>query len=86
MTGLHRVPRPDGAAAALDVLTPQELQIARVVADGMNNVEAAAVLYLSRKTIEAHLTRVYRKLGMRSRSDLVRLFPGAGISPGPELA
>jgi DNA-binding CsgD family transcriptional regulator len=73
-TGLHRPPRPADQAVSLDALTPQELQIARVVAEGLNNVEAAAVLYLSRKTIEAHLTRVYRKLGLRSRTDLARVF------------
>jgi DNA-binding CsgD family transcriptional regulator len=43
------------------------------VAEGLNNAEAAAALYLSRKTVEAHLTRIYRKLGVRSRTDLVRL-------------
>jgi DNA-binding CsgD family transcriptional regulator len=58
-------------------LTPQEFQVARVVAEGRTNDEAAAALFVSRKTVENHLTRVYRKLGMRSRSDLVRLFPGA---------
>jgi DNA-binding CsgD family transcriptional regulator len=53
-------------------LSPQELRIARTVAGGLNNAEAAAALYLSRKTVEAHLTRVYRKLGVSSRTDLVR--------------
>jgi DNA-binding CsgD family transcriptional regulator len=54
-----------------DRLTHQELQIARCVADGATNKEAAADLFLSPKTIETHLTRVYRKLGIRSRSELV---------------
>ena len=40
---------------------------------GLNNVEAAAALFVSRKTVEAHLTRVYRKLGLRSRTELTRL-------------
>ena len=71
-TGQHRIPRPP-ATAVLDTLTPQERQIARAVAEGLNNVEAAAALYLSRKTVEAHLTRVYRKLGLRSRTDLARV-------------
>src|SRR5919201_306379 len=60
-------------AARIDALTPQELQIARMVADGMNNAEAAAAVFLSRKTVETHLTRVYRKLGIRSRTDLTRI-------------
>ncbi|WP_436704924.1 AAA family ATPase [Geodermatophilus sp. CPCC 205761] len=80
-TGVHRTPRCDPAAPGLAVLTPQELQIARVVADGLNNAEAAAVLYLSRKTVEAHLTRVYRKLGLRSRSDLARFLAPLHAAP-----
>ena len=53
-------------------LSPQEREIARAVADGLNNSEAAAALFISRKTVEAHLTRIYRKLGVRSRTDLAR--------------
>ena len=57
----------------LDSLSPQELQVARAVGRGLNNVEAAAALFVSRKTVEAHLTRAYRKLGVRSRTELARL-------------
>jgi ATP/maltotriose-dependent transcriptional regulator MalT len=60
-------------AAGLALLTPQEVQIARMVADGRSNAEAAAALFVSGKTIEAHLTRVYRKLAVRSRTDLARV-------------
>jgi DNA-binding NarL/FixJ family response regulator len=60
-------------ATQIDALTPQELQVARMIADGLNNAEAAAAMFLSRKTVEAHLTRVYRKLGIRSRTDLTRI-------------
>jgi DNA-binding CsgD family transcriptional regulator len=64
----------NGASApALDALSPQELQVARAVGRGLNNVEAAAALFVSRKTVEAHLTRAYRKLGVRSRTELARL-------------
>jgi DNA-binding NarL/FixJ family response regulator len=62
-----------GGASRLGLLTPQELQIARAVGRGLNNVEAAAALFVSRKTVEAHLTRAYRKLGVRSRTELTRL-------------
>ena len=62
-----------GTATRLDELTPQELQIARAVGRGLNNVEAAAALFVSRKTVEAHLTRAYRKLGVRSRTELTRV-------------
>jgi DNA-binding CsgD family transcriptional regulator len=54
-------------------LTPQELQVALVVAKGATNSEAAAVLFLSVKTIEFHLRNAYRKLGIRSRVELARL-------------
>ena len=53
-------------------LTPQELQVALVVAGGATNAEAAAQLFLSPKTIEYHLSNAYRKLGIRSRAELVR--------------
>ena len=51
-------------------LTPQEAEIAALIADGASNREAAAELFLSPKTVEYHLTRVYRKLGIRTRSEL----------------
>jgi len=65
--------RPRRGATRLDELTPQELRIARAVGRGLNNAEAAAALFVSRKTVEAHLTRAYRKLGIRSRTELTRV-------------
>ena len=59
---------------SLETLTPQEFQIARGVAEGLSNVEVSASLFVSRKTVEAHLTRVYRKLGVRSRTELAAEF------------
>jgi DNA-binding CsgD family transcriptional regulator len=53
-----------------DQLTPQELQIALLLAGGRTTREAAAAMFLSPKTIEYHLRNVYRKLGVRSRSEL----------------
>jgi DNA-binding CsgD family transcriptional regulator len=61
-------------------LTPQELQIALVVANGATNREAGAGLFLSPKTVEFHLGRVYRKLGVRSRTELARLLAGQDAS------
>ncbi len=55
-----------------EALTAQELQIARAIAAGATNREAGADLFLSPKTIETHLTRIYRKLGLRSRTELAR--------------
>jgi DNA-binding CsgD family transcriptional regulator len=60
--------------AALGELTPQELQVALVVAQGATNKEAAAQLYLSPKTIEKHLGSAYTKLGVRSRTELAAVF------------
>ena len=61
-------------AAARENLTPRETQVALAVADGASNDEVAAALYVTPKTVEYHLTRVYRKLGLRSRAELVRQF------------
>ncbi|WP_234426739.1 helix-turn-helix transcriptional regulator [Streptomyces niger] len=70
--------RPAGRGA-LELLTPQEFQVSRAVARGLNNTEAAASLFVSRKTVEAHLTRVYRKLKVRSRTDLTRILAAADL-------
>ncbi|WP_436493085.1 AAA family ATPase [Actinokineospora sp. HUAS TT18] len=53
-------------------LTASEARIAAMVGEGASNQEIADRLYLSRKTIEAALTRIYRKLGIRSRTQLIR--------------
>ncbi len=58
--------------STLDELTNQELQIARLLAEGRTTREAAAALFLSPKTIEYHLRSVYRKLGVKTRPDLAR--------------
>ena len=67
-------PPPRTTRSPIEDLSPQEFQIGRLVADGHSNEEAAAALFLSRKTVEAHLTHAYRKLGVRSRTGLARAF------------
>jgi ATP/maltotriose-dependent transcriptional regulator MalT len=62
---LATVPR-NGA----DLLTPQELQVAVAVSNGSSNREAAERLFVSRKTVEYHLSHIYRKLGIRAREEL----------------
>ncbi len=54
-------------------LTPQEEQITALVVDGCSNQEVARELSLSAKTVEYHLTRVYKKLGVSSRGELREL-------------
>jgi ATP/maltotriose-dependent transcriptional regulator MalT len=56
-------------------LTPQELQVARFVAEGLSNKEVAARLFLSPRTIDAHLRNIFGKLGITSRTQLARLSP-----------
>ncbi|GIJ54533.1 AAA family ATPase [Virgisporangium aurantiacum] len=53
-----------------DLLTPQELQVALVVETGASNRQTAERLFVSTKTVEYHLSHVYRKLGITSRADL----------------
>jgi DNA-binding CsgD family transcriptional regulator len=59
-------------AAAVDVsgITAAEARVAELVAAGRSNREVAGELFMSPKTVEAHLSRIYRKLGVRSRAEL----------------
>jgi DNA-binding CsgD family transcriptional regulator len=58
------------APHAVDELTPQELQIVELAADGLSNREIGQRLYLSHRTVESHLYRVFPKLGVTSRAQL----------------
>jgi DNA-binding CsgD family transcriptional regulator len=66
------------AASSGDELTPQELQVARQVAEGKTNKDVGAALFLSPKTVEFHLARVYRKLDISSRAELIRRYAESG--------
>jgi DNA-binding CsgD family transcriptional regulator/tetratricopeptide (TPR) repeat protein len=59
-------------ATGRDALTERERAVAELVAAGRSNKAVAAALYLSEKTVEANLTRIYDKLGVRSRTELAR--------------
>jgi DNA-binding CsgD family transcriptional regulator len=59
-------------------LTSQETRVALLVARGMTNKEVAAALFLSPKTVEHHLGSVFRKRGLRSRTELARAFAADG--------
>jgi ATP/maltotriose-dependent transcriptional regulator MalT len=65
-------------------LTATESQIARLVAEGRKNREIGEALFVSVATVEGHLTRLYRKLGIRSRSELTRLVTAGSIELGPD--
>ena len=64
--------------ATHETLAPQELQVAIAAAEGLTNTEIAARLFLSPKTVEFHLSRTYRKLDVRSRGELIKLFAERG--------
>ncbi len=67
---------PQGPRPATN-LSPQEARIALAVADGNTNAEVASQLFLSVKTVEFHLSSIYRKLGVRSRGGLAKALAAA---------
>jgi DNA-binding NarL/FixJ family response regulator len=76
----HRRTRPgttDGTR--IGSLTERELQVARLVVERKTNPEIAAELYLSQKTIESHLRRIFRKVDVSTRVELARAVEQAGV-------
>ena len=87
--GRAELARLGGRAPSDGELTPSERKVAALVAQGRTNREVAAELVLSEKTVESHLSHVYRKLGLRSRAELAHRYAddlaeqSSGISPFP---
>jgi DNA-binding CsgD family transcriptional regulator len=74
-----------------DALTPAERRVATLAAEGLINAQIAETLFVSEKTVEGHLTRVYHKLGKQSRADLREILNPAsdtarkGRSPNADI-
>lgn len=79
--------RVGGPAAARAELTPTEQRVASLVADGKTNREVADALFVTVKTVEANLSRIFHKLGLRSRKELIRAMAVAsGQSVRPDAS
>jgi DNA-binding CsgD family transcriptional regulator len=71
------------ALSGVDSLTPAEHRVATLAAQGHSNREIAQQLYVTRRTVETHLTHVFQKLGLATRGELAAQFPGGDLSPPP---
>ena len=59
-------------ATGWEALTPTEVKVAYLVADGRSNPDVAAALFLSRNTVQTHVSHILAKLGARSRAEIIR--------------
>jgi DNA-binding NarL/FixJ family response regulator len=73
---------PRRAARAASDLTETEVQLVRLVRDGLSNRQIATAMHYSRKTIEVYLSRVYAKTGCASRLELIRAVDTGSVQVG----
>jgi DNA-binding NarL/FixJ family response regulator len=78
--------RISGRRPTANDLTTSEVRLAALAAEGLSNKEIAAALHISVHTVEAHLTRIYRKLGIRSRAALAQRLNTAQVQSAPARA
>ncbi|MEU3612253.1 helix-turn-helix transcriptional regulator [Streptomyces sp. NPDC006872] len=76
--------RRRSGASPSDELTPQEKQIALLVRDGFSNPEVGSRLFLSPRTVEWHLRKIFSKLSITSRRQLRYALPRGAYEPAPE--
>jgi DNA-binding NarL/FixJ family response regulator len=69
------------AVESRDELTPQESQIARLAREGLSNAQIGTRLFISPRTVEYHLHKVFSKHSIRSRNELARVLPGEAPTP-----
>ena len=76
--------RISGRAPTTGALTPAEERVAALVAEGKTNREVAAALFVSDRTVEGHLSRIFGKLGVRHRAELARALTSGQSQGIPE--
>jgi DNA-binding CsgD family transcriptional regulator len=67
--------QPAGKHTAAEDLTPREAQIAQLARDGLSNAQIGAQMYISPRTVEYHLTKIFAKLDLSSRNELRLALP-----------
>jgi DNA-binding CsgD family transcriptional regulator len=75
--------RISGRAATPGALTPAEERVAALVAEGKTNREVGAALFLSERTVEGHLSRIFGKLGIRHRTEIASVLTPTQIQGAP---